>query len=107
MIVDEIDAPVFNDVQEFYDNTKYVNLHVIGLTATAFHGEKDGVEAGTLAALEYQVYKNNETIQTGDPKIDKRVKLGDTLKWKHLIEQHCPLQPMLIYALGQEYAWIS
>ena len=58
MIVDEIDAPVFNNVQEFYENTKYVNLHVIGLTATAFHGEKDGVEAGTLAALEYQVYKN-------------------------------------------------
>jgi hypothetical protein len=107
MIVDEIDAPVFNNVQEFYDNTKYVNLHVIGLTATAFHDEKDGVEAGTLAALEYQVYKNNVTIQTGDPKIDKRVKLGDALKWKHLIEQHCPLQPMLIYALGQEYAWIS
>ena len=58
MIVDEIDAPVFNNVQEFYENTKYLNLHVIGLTATAFHGEKDGVEAGTLAALEYQVYKN-------------------------------------------------
>ena len=58
MIVDEIDEPVFNNLQEFYDNTKYVNLHVIGLTATAFHGEKDGVEAGTLAALEYQVYKN-------------------------------------------------
>ena len=44
MIVDEIDEPVFNNLQEFYDNTKYVNLHVIGLTATAFHGEKDGVK---------------------------------------------------------------
>ena len=90
MIVDEIDAPVFNNVQEFYENTKYLNLHVIGLTATAFHGEKDGVEAGTLAALEYQVYKNKLIF-----KLEIQI-LSDALKWKHLIDQHCPVQPMLI-----------
>jgi hypothetical protein len=53
MIIDEVDAPVFNDVVGFYENTKYVNLKIIGLTATAFHGKEDGVEAGTLAALDY------------------------------------------------------
>ena len=39
MIIDEVDAPVFNDVVGFYENTKYINLKIIGLTATAFHGK--------------------------------------------------------------------
>jgi superfamily II DNA or RNA helicase len=44
IIIDESDAVMFKDFESYYDNTKYKNLKVIGLTATAYSGQENGVE---------------------------------------------------------------
>ena len=53
MILDEADTIIFPEVGDFFKETKYKNLMVIGLTATPFHGKTTGIEGGALAGMGY------------------------------------------------------
>ena len=44
MILDEIDAAMFENFEKFYDDTCKSNISVIGLTATPFQGNIGGIE---------------------------------------------------------------
>jgi hypothetical protein len=100
MILDMADTIVFKDLEGFFANTNYKNLKVIGLTATPYSGNVNGIEAYALEMMKYQVYRNNITIKVEDPQVHVRVNLGELSKWKKLLEQYRVNQPMLIYATG-------
>ena len=53
LIIDESDAPMFNDLDVFYKNTKAQNLKVICLTATAFDGIEEGNELKAIDLMGY------------------------------------------------------
>ena len=59
MILDEADTLIFTDLIQFFQNTNYANLNVIGLTATPFHGKDNGVEKNAIDLLSFKLYCNN------------------------------------------------
>ena len=103
MILDEADTQIFDDISQYYSNTSYKNIKVIGLTATPFHGSKDGAEAASLHIMNFGIYHNNFKLENFDPKVDKTVKLGSFAKWTQLIEDLRKQQSVVIYANGEEY----
>ena len=76
MILDEVDTIVFKDLPEFFLNTNYKNLYVIGLTATPYHGKSNGIEAAAIDMMGYKLYYNNTSVKVLDPTIHEKVKLG-------------------------------
>ena len=76
MILDEVDTLVFKDLSEFFFNTNYKNLFMIGLTATPYHGKSNGIEAAAIELMGYKLYYNNTAIKVADPTIHEKVKLG-------------------------------
>ena len=103
MILDEADTQIFDDISQYYSNTAYKNIKVIGMTATPFHGSKDGAEAASLDIMNFGIYRNNFKVEDFDPKVNKTVKLGSLTKWTQLIEDLRKQQSVLIYANGEEY----
>jgi hypothetical protein len=59
LLLDEIDAPMFDDLELYWKNTKAANLRVIGLTATAFDCNEEGNELKAISAMQYKLFYNS------------------------------------------------
>ena len=100
VFIDEIDAVMFEDLEQFYKATKYKDLKVIGLTATAFAGHEEGSEREALNLLGYKLYRNSDIPDSLKPEINDWVSLILREEWDEYLFKKADLQPILIYATG-------
>ena len=99
MIIDEIDAPMFSNLEFFYKSTKGTNLRVIGLTASPFDGVEEGTECRAISLMQYQVYYYAEgSKQMMKPMVNETYAIKTQEEYRKLIEEKKKTQPVLIYA---------
>jgi hypothetical protein len=75
VFIDELDAVMFEDLENFRKATNHKNLKVVGLTATAFDGQEEGDEKLALELLGYKIYHNSKNMVDFNPTINEHLRL--------------------------------
>ena len=98
LLFDEIDAPMFDDLELFYNNTKAKNLKIICLTATPYDGNEEGNELKAIQLMQYKLFYSSEEAANMSPTVNETFEIRTKEAYEKLINEKKKIQPVLIFA---------